>query len=285
MRVIDETGQPVSGATVAIWYYIHPPAGQSEASDKIEGLTDTNGTFTASQTNTGSIDLGFQASKLGYYVTSKGHEFADFKDSDPGKWNPSVTLVLKRIARPVPMYARWVQVWPLKGDGSAGYDLMAGDWVRPIGAGTSSDITFKRIFDKRSGTDFDYTLTVAFPNNGDGIQEFSIPESDKGSALFSPHEAPAVGYISQLVRTNCAHPGEDHRADYDPSRIYFFRVHTVLDQNGNVKSALYGKIYGDPIFMNFHYYLNPSPNDRNIEFDPKQNLLQGLDALYQVSAP
>jgi hypothetical protein len=53
--------------------------------------------------------------------------------------------------------------------------------------------------------------------------------------------------------------------------------------NGTVKSALYGKIYGD--FMQFRYYLNPTPNDRNIEFDPKQNLLKNLSQLEQVSAP
>ena len=54
---------------------------------------------------------------------------------------------------------------------------------------------------------------------------------------------------------------------------YFFRVRTVLDEHGNVKSALYGKIYGD--FMQFTYYLNPTPNDHNIEFDPPRNLLGG----------
>ena len=56
-----------------------------------------------------------------------------------------------------------------------------------------------------------------------------------------------------------------------------------MDKDGNVKSALYGKIYGG--FMQFRYYLNPTPNDRNVEFDPKQNLLQGLKPTEQVTAP
>jgi hypothetical protein len=59
----------------------------------------------------------------------------------------------------------------------------------------------------------------------------------------------------------------------------------VLDSNGNAKSALYGKIYGDTMMMNFHYYLNPTPNDRNVEFDPKQNLLKNLKPDEGVSAP
>ena len=68
-----------------------------------------------------------------------------------------------------------------------------------------------------------------------------------------------------------------------PDRNYFFRVRTLLDEHGNVKSALYGKIYGD--FMQFAYYLNPTPNDRNVEFDPKQNLLHGLKPTEEVTAP
>jgi hypothetical protein len=31
--------------------------------------------------------------------------------------------------------------------------------------------------------------------------------------------------------------------------------------------------------------MNPTPNDRNIEFDPKQNLLQGLQSFEQVGQP
>jgi len=69
----------------------------------------------------------------------------------------------------------------------------------------------------------------------------------------------------------------------NPNRIYYFRVRTKMDENGNVVSAHYGKIYGD--FMQFRYYFNPTPNDRNIEYDPKQNLLGGLQSFEQVTAP
>jgi hypothetical protein len=76
---------------------------------------------------------------------------------------------------------------------------------------------------------------------------------------------------------------------------YFIRVRTVLGENGNVKSALYGKIRGDFRFyagtkapqagMGFDYYLNPTPNDRNLEFDPKRNLMTNLKPLEGVEAP
>jgi hypothetical protein len=37
--------------------------------------------------------------------------------------------------------------------------------------------------------------------------------------------------------------------------------------------------------MQFRYYLNPTPNDRNMECDPKQNLLKGLKSSEQVREP
>jgi len=76
---------------------------------------------------------------------------------------------------------------------------------------------------------------------------------------------------------------------------YFIRVRTELDQDSNVKSALYGKIAGNFRFyagtiaptsgMGFDYYLNPTPNDSNVEFDPKKNLVRDLKPLEGVSGP
>lgn len=95
--------------------------------------------------------------------------------------------------------------------------------------------------------------------------------------------APPDGYQPELNKERSAHPGQVTKNDSDPNRNYLFRVRTVKDHAGNIVSAHYGKIYGD--FMQFTYYLNPTPNDRNIEFDPKQNLLQGLQSFETVSAP
>ena len=37
--------------------------------------------------------------------------------------------------------------------------------------------------------------------------------------------------------------------------------------------------------MEFKYYLNPTPNDRDVEFDPKHNLLTNLKFDEGVSQP
>ena len=55
---------------------------------------------------------------------------------------------------------------------------------------------------------------------------------------------------------------------------FLLRVRTVLDENGKVVSAHYGKIY--PEQMNVLYYLNPEPNSRSLEYDPARNLLGKL---------
>ena len=69
----------------------------------------------------------------------------------------------------------------------------------------------------------------------------------------------------------------------------------MLDDKGRVKSALYGKMHGDirlyagtkapKAGMGFTYYLNPTPNDRNVEFDPSRNLFAGLKGLDLVRSP
>jgi hypothetical protein len=159
---------------------------------------------------------------------------------------------------------------------------MVGDWVCDGHKGVNTDMIFQKWAYRKSGADYEYRVKVTFPKNGDGIQIYTMPESEVGSGLRSPHEAPPDGYQPELNKERSAHPGQPTKNDSDPKRIYFFRVRTALDHNGNVVSAHYGKIYGD--FMQFRYYLNPTPNDRNVEFDPKQNLL-GVQSYEEVSAP
>jgi hypothetical protein len=282
IKVVDEDGNPITGAKAGVGYYTHSqPAA-------IDGLTDTNGIFVAQHSvepSYGGYELGFGADKPGYYSANQS-QLLPFT-SDPTKWNQTVVLTLKEIRKPIPMYARWVSSEPsiFKKTGrppiaftnTAGYDLVIGDWVAPYGKGAHTDIIFTEEFRKKSFRDIFYKLTVSFPNNGDGIRLFSPSDIDKATAaaggLLSPATAPMDGYQPTFVETQNGGPNQD----------FFFRVQTVLDENGNVKSALYGKIYGG--FMQFRYYLNPTPNDRNVEFDPKHNLLHGLQSFEEVSLP
>jgi hypothetical protein len=283
--VLDETQKPIEGAHVSVTYYVPPRHAESAASSwqKIDGMTDRHGTFRASHKDS-SRQLGISARKLGYYTTHGGHEFYVQGQYDDDRMasnrNPLITLVLKKVIRPVPMYANRVDIAHTKKpafDKPIGFDLTIGDWVVPYGKGTNSHMFFAWQVDEDGNGGWDSRMTITFPNPGDGIQEFELPGQlgSPGSELRSPQQAPAQGYHSVWVKWNSWHPNRPGTNTYDHLRKnYFLRVQTVLDENGKITNSVYGKIYGDfdeVVWM----YLNPEPNSRDIEFDPKRNLGRG----------
>ena len=127
---------------------------------------------------------------------------------------------------------------------------------------------------------FDHSLTVSFSNDGDGIQ--SVYRAKRtGSMLRLSREAPVDGYHPELLKeVYQREPNAPPHSDVREDQNYFFRIRTEKDEDGNIVSALYGKIYGDfegfeHGTLRFTYYLNPTSNDRNLEFDPDRNLFFG----------
>jgi len=273
LEVVDESGRPLKDAQAEVGHYAPPPPGKEEHMARHRGVTDTNGLFVA--TGRAQDRLYCNAVMPGYYRTAVTHDVGLVFDKPRHEpWNPTIRLVLKEIRNPIGMYAKRVNVgMPALGE-RVGFDLMRGDWVAPHGKGSSSDVFFRGDLNKRAEDDYDYKLTVSFPNRGDGIQEFERHpfRIGHGSELRSPHEAPVDGYQPEWIKAQSRRPGQPSTYNIDANRNFFFRVRTILDEKGEVKSALYGKIYGD--FMDFSYYLNPTPNSRNVEFDPKRNLLK-----------
>ena len=273
LKVVDETGRPVEGVKTKVFYLL---------TNEIAGLTDTNGIFKASHLD-GSENLGFLADKKGYYSFRIMYHLG--RTYKPAKWNSTQTVVLKRIIKPIPMYAKSVNYGMPVFDKPVGYDLTMGDWVDPYGKGINTDMIFTAHREKRAVDDTDYKLIVSFPKQGDGIQEFDTPSyylHDRGSELLSSEEAPTNRYQPNWIQTKTRRPGKPMESNWNEYRNYYFRVRTKVDDRGNIVSAHYGKIYGD--FMNFAYYFNPTPSDRNVEFDPKQNLMTNLKTDEGVSA-
>ncbi|HEY5753615.1 MAG TPA: hypothetical protein VIT21_10730, partial [Chthoniobacterales bacterium] len=136
---------------------------------------------------------------------------------------------------------------------------------------------------------FNVVLTIRFKNEGDGIQSVLAP-INVGSELRLPRYSPESGYQSKLVKsTSRKATNAMIQRDYRDDQNYFFRIRTVKKE-GKIVSANYGKIDRDIEFwgnelIRFTYYLNPVPNDRNMEFDPKRNLLNGLSDREIVTAP
>jgi hypothetical protein len=174
-----------------------------------------------------------------------------------------------------------------------GFDLEAADWVAPYGKGNVPDFIFTFtetvpfVDDQRP---FDAALTITFSNKGDGILSVPTPING-GSELRLPRYAPESGFESTLVKhIGRAAKGQPLETDVRDDENYLFRVRTVMNGTGHIKSALYGKIDGDiNVWENrrlrFKYYLNPMPNDRNMEFDPERNLFGRLPFNDAVTAP
>lgn len=277
LKVISKNNQPVPNAQVSVGYKRARKLGESEAEYRLnpahlEGQTDANGIFSATHTDT-SWSIRIDIKKAGYYSSTITHRLfmpgQVSKSEVEASRNAKIIVILKKIIKPIPMYAkRIIGLKVPEFNKAIGYDLVVGDWVGPYGKGINTDLFFSE-----THTNAGYIISISFPKPGDGIQEFTVPDAGNGGGLRSAHEAPVDGYqreASQMEVTN-------------PNRNFYFRVRTKLDENGNIVSTRYGKIYGD--LAQFSYYLNPTPNDRNVEFDPTQNLIQGLKPIEGVKQP
>ncbi|MEY2501674.1 MAG: hypothetical protein QOI07_2008 [Verrucomicrobiota bacterium] len=286
VRVIDEeTSKPISSAETRVTFNVPDGQGGTKPLSR-RGFTDADGRFTAAEK--ALFNLSLHAAKDEYYPT--GRSF-DFKPTLAGRYepvNPILSLALRSVVKPAPMYARRnLRLTIPSVDGPIGFDLVVSDWVKPYGNGETSDFIFrlKRVSDPTGGSCA--TLTITFSDPNDGIQPvFADPR--QGSALRLPRVAPESGYQAQWQATHCVSKQEEPRMDQN----YFYRVRTVRDA-GKIKSAFYGKIHGEIEFdtinaktamILFSYYLNPD-GSTNLEFDPKKNLLTALSALERVIDP
>jgi hypothetical protein len=294
VRVVDQAGHPLAYVDVGVTFEQpkNKPGvwGSSDMLTK-RGKTDEQGLFSATA-NSGNY-AGCGASAPGYYRSRRTIEFGSEKDGRYQPWNPILTLTLKNIIRPIPMYARHLETDVPVLDDPVGFDLLESDWVAPYGHGKTSDMIFTTKKHVNSFDDFSAELHLAFSNKGDGLLVMPV-DIQGGSELCSPQDAPDEGYLGRqlFVKANSKERGR-HGLSGEPEN-YFLRVRTVLDDRGQVVSALYGKIYGRieyfPVShktakLRFTYYLNPVANDRNLEFDPKQNLFTKLKDLEKPTAP
>jgi hypothetical protein len=306
LKVVDDDGKPVEAAQASVEYGSPKEGGNPDPFQPnnwaVAGLTDANGSFTASHKDW-AYGLGIQVQKAGYYPTLISYTLFIPGQFDDNKVetnrNPTLIVPLKKRGAPIPMYARKAKLEIPEVDKPIGFDLVQYDWVAPYGKGKQSDFIFQaqRRFVKRN--DFDSSLKITFPNQSDGLHPIAISKFIPQMGAVADGElrvsaiAPTNGYISELLKTVSITPS-GRKNDEDDNQDYYFRVRTAQDENGTITNALYGKIYGDfttdvinskSMKIYFTYYLNPESNSRNTEFDPKRNLFGKLSSLEQIYAP
>jgi len=286
-KIVDSDGVPIEGGNFQVSTFSHWVPGEGfgrDVNDVYNVAIDGEGFVVF---DAGSVDGSFTyaAEPAGDFYPGWGGRYK-FNEVEFGRWvpwNPEVVVVVPRIGNPIPLYTRKTDSIELPEKGPVGFDLMVSDWVAPYGKGAVADFVFevKTIVPMVSPTEpFESVLTMSFSNEGDGIQSVFASPTER---LFKlPREAPLDRYDPVLTRKFARTSGNSFIGmNLREDQNYFFRVRTVLDSEGNVVRALYGKIYGNISWdtlnspsghLQFTYYLNPTPNDRNLEFDVKQNL-------------
>ena len=316
VKVVDsDTGEPIQGVKVHGGFINASPSwGVAGKDDNDESTTDCNGFCRLSGCTDMGESSCIVRRHAGYY--NSGWHSVDYEERSLlrfGRWMPDnvvVTVRLDRVANPIPLYIKFAigeyrernrayydllikkrdfsvtNGVPVVANEKLSYDLIKGAWLPPHGDGETCDIQFvfnESVLGWKEGRGYDgtyvskmyrTTAAISMPGRGNGIVE--MPSRD--NAGIKLRIAPEDGFGNNLTRWRGWFGGGDGtKTDRDENRNYAFRIRTEYDDKGNIKSAYYGKIYGDFDLVNFEgvgflYYLNPTPNDRNLEWDMKNNL-------------
>ena len=269
--------------------------------------------FFSGKTNCGRA--GFRTEKNSHYYGMPWFRVPfENKGTLPFSWwqpdNLVVTIKLQRVEHPISLFVKnffkdgndYVNVDCFgKGNGKMQLDLIKGDWLPPLGNGEFSDVVFSRLEreDLGMGTTFRGSITapaykdsmsIRFTGEDNGLVE--VPS--KKTAGIKIRTAPEIGYTPDYLVTKGRDKNVKYFSSSNPDRNFAFRIRTKRDKDGRIISAYYGKIYGDieikkfsfglevPVAApSFMYYLNPTPLDRNLEWDVKTNLCPNPGSLVQ----
>ena len=267
IRVVDDQGKPVAKTSMGMGVTGSGKGGIAR------GETDTNGMFSARLKMEGSVYL--RAEKSGYYRTA-GELWSGPTTTTPLPPTNQYTIVLKRIANPVPMITREVSLIMPRLGTPCGFDLVAGDWVAPHGTGVVADchILGKKVVEDYRNWDLGCRLIFT---NRNGVVGFRAPGSASyalKSDLVPPPVAPEEGYVAEYAFAHSYHAGVGSSASADNNDHLLFRVRSETNDEGRVVSAHSGWVEGalrldgrntDTMWMGFIYHLNPDPTSRSLE--------------------
>jgi hypothetical protein len=277
IRVVDAAGEPVPGAA-ARGFFFDEQVLRERLDGNVAGSTDLDGRVEISGTE--DIYVDFQVDAAGYYRSTRR---VVVRDPEIRKHGSDQTIRLRKRIDPIAMRVKRSAVAGPSVAGEAyGYDLVAGDFVEPLGRGTINDLALTYVRKQGEGFDWSWALSVRFSNPGDGLIPALLHERE--SEFRSDHEAPRDGYLSEWnLEQSRSNMNEGPTGNVDPNRMYYFRVRTRTDPNGDVSGGHYGKIYGE--FPVITYYLNPQTGSRNVEWDVTRNLFDSLPILERATAP
>ena len=275
LKVVDNDGHIVTNANVAVYF-----ANQLFRNrEYYKGVTDKDGCFTAKGMSQG--DIIYKITKKGYYTTSDSYWFTKEGTTERDKlrpwmvkytpWNPTLEVVLKEIRNPIPMYYKRISKTVPLLNTEIGFDLLKGDWVIPYGVGEANDLIFivsgyyNGLFDRES------YMNVSFAHGG-GIKQLNLEDySGHKSVYMAPLDGYSTNYFFRKIIVQEASQRENSNPRED---IYF--ICEIKKLHNKSEKTFYGLIRSDftcdyrnkkDIGVYFNYYFNPTPNDRNLEWN------------------
>lgn len=281
VTVHDEIGKPLEGVTVQ-GYFTNMRYDYVPGPERI-GVTNDKGVVKIS--GPALVSVNVEADKEGYYKTEQQVVVNQERTR-------SVSILLRPERNPVAMYAKRVS-WEIQDRAKEyGVDLIKGDFVAPFGKGSHPDIVMHIDRELKGGDNYSQTLSVDFPNPSDGFVVMDVKDEWRSSEYKTDYVAPVTGYKAGLkVVTSRTASGYDNENTNTP---LYLRIRSAADEKGNVGSAQYCKIWPsievlgaliDRPLVKMTYYCNPTPNDRNVEFDLENNLLRNLKDEERPRAP
>ena len=251
-------------------------------------------------TNCGMAGAAAISVPHGYYVPNYGEKRKFTGKNLLGVWQPDdlvVTLKLQRVECPIPLFVKQVgrhvplnshkDIFP-SGEDVIRFDFLKGDWLAPVGEGEVADVEFKRLPREDlgigvngagiTGDSYRDSMSVRFTGEGNGLVEMPCI----GCNALKIRTAPEDGYNEGYMCWDGYDRSMTRDCSYDRNRCFAFRIRTERDESGKITRAYYGKIYGDISFLyeyrpggksipvsavNMRYYLNPTPLDRNLEWN------------------
>ena len=290
VRMVDMDGHPVTNAVLHIKTLKRLFFGAGLHQSDFRSLCarpDTNGNVRVDFNCVSGYCKRWVMAPGFYDVPSKGVSYKLKKDHlfyvELVEHQKEESLVMHEIRNPIPMFSYVVTrgIDLPQDNGDYGFDMVVGDLVRPHGKGETADFYVRKNFDAKSRST---KSELFFKGKGNGAYKC---KAYMDSELRSCYEADTNATFLTRFRYEYGTPEllKNPDPNYGPTicdvqedEYLVLRTRCQYDNDGRLVSCHYSKIYGRiEIFawLKFRAYaFNPTPNDPNLEFDVKQNLLQ-----------
>ena len=269
IRVVDDRGETVPGAKVAVVIYTTP-----NKADTKRGETDANGCFAAKGRSYGEVEV--YASKEGYYDTHTRPKFRTLSDKEVEerrKWSEGTVetkITLKKVRNPVATAFHLVDYANIPATNEVvRLDLETFKWCPPHGNGRHDDLhLFYEVWNNPTNW-FSYLrkLTITAPNCVDGFYRRKVDEFSRFRYDYSASTNET--YLKEFRHVVDRRSGKFDELSHPSDDVYFiFRMRTATNEVGEVVHANYGRIgeKSDHMFgLRMKAWFNPNENDTNLE--------------------